>query len=215
MALEQETTPEAAPTAPAPTTTATPPAPEAPAAAPAEPPPGHYIADLSGKSGTGPASPAEIAERGTLAERLAQESDALPHGPEVRVALLRAAQEAGKDDAEAQAVADEWASNFRAHGLSSADASDLVTIGAGIQRNGIPDEATEERWLNEIPERLRSEFGSPEAAEQAADLARAWVARDPRLRQYLERTRMGSHPRIVLAVAKAARQAHKAGKWRK
>lgn len=209
MAPEQETTPEAAPSANAA------PAPAAPAATPAEPPPGHYIADLTGKAGTGPASPAEIAERGNLAERLAQESDALPHGPEVRVALMRAAEAAGKLDSEAQAVVDEWAGTFRAHGISSADASDLVTIGAGIQRNGIPDEATEEGWLREIPERLRAEFGSAEAAEQAADLARAWVARDPRLRQYLERTRLGSHPRVVVAIAKAARQAHKAGKWRK
>lgn len=178
------------------------------------PPPGFYFADLSAAPAPVPVTATEIADRGKLAERLAQESDALPHGPEVRVALIRAAESAGNLDTEAQAVADEWAGTFAAHGISARDAVELTGIGAGVQRDGIPDEATEERWLREIPERLRFEFGSAEAAERAAELARAWVGRDARLREYLERTRLGSHPRVVLAIAKAAYQAHTTGKWR-
>jgi hypothetical protein len=162
---------------------------------------------------TPPADAAEVKARIALVDTLAAQADALPHGSEVAVHLGRAAEAAGLAGDEAAAVAGEWQATFRAHGVSAGDAVDLITIGAGIHRDGPPDEDTEAGWVREVNDRLRSEFGSAEAAERAADLARAWVARDPRLCAWLERTRLGSHPRVVLALARAAHNARKAGRF--
>lgn len=189
------------------------PAPAAPPAAAAPPAPGYYIADLSAPPPPPPADAAEIEGRASFSDTLAAQADAMPHGSEVAVHLGRAAEAAGLAGDEAAAVAGEWAATFKAHGVSAADAVDLTDIGARIYREGIPDESTEAGWVSQINERLRSEFGSAEAAERAADLARAWVARDARLCDWLERTRLGSHPRVVVALAKAAHTAQKAGKW--
>lgn len=200
--------------APAPTRdSAAPPAPAAPPAAAAPPAPGYYIADLSAPPSPPPADAAEIEGRASFVDTLAAQADAMPHGSEVAVHLGRAAEAAGLAGDEAAAVAGEWAATFKAHGVSAVDAVDLTDIGARVYREGIPDESTEAGWVSQINERLRSEFGSAEAAERAADLARAWVARDPRLCDWLERTRLGSHPRVVLALAKAAHNARKAGRF--
>ena len=160
-----------------------------------------------------PADAAEIKARTALVDTLAAQADALPHGSEVAVHLGRAAEAAGLAGDEAAAVVNEWSATFKAHGVSASDAMDLTTIGARIQREGIPDEATEAGWVSEINEGLRREFGSAEAAERAANLAGAWVARDPRLLAWLEATRLGSHPKVVIALAKAANTAFKAGRW--
>lgn len=191
------------------------PAPTAPAApAPAVAPPApSYTADLSAPPAPPPANAAEVKARGSLVDTLAAQADAMPHGSEVAVHLGRAAEAAGLAGDDAAAVASEWAGTFKAHGIAANDAVQLIDIGASIHRDGPPDEATEVGWLREVDERLRREFGSAEAADRAADLARAWVQRDARLCDWLERTRLGSHPRVVVALAKAAHTAHKAGKW--
>lgn len=189
---------------------------EAPAPPPdsaAPPAPGYYIADLSAPPPPPPADAAEIEGRASFADTLAAQADALPFGSEVGVHLGRAAEAAGLAGDEAAAVVNEWGATFKAHGISASDAMDLTTIGARIQRDGIPDEATEAGWISEINDSLRREFGSAEAAERAADLARAWVARDPRLCDWLETTRLGSNPRVVVALAKAAHKARNAGRF--
>ncbi|GCL64952.1 hypothetical protein [Pseudaquabacterium pictum] len=189
-------------------------APAAPAAPPAAAtPPASNTADMSAPPAPPPADAAEVKARGSLVETLAAQADAMPHGSEVVVHLGRAAEAAGLAGDDAAAVASEWAGTFKAHGIAANDAVQLVDIGASIHRDGPPDEATEVEWLREVDERLRREFGSAEAADRAADLARAWVQRDARLLAWLEATRLGSHPRVVLALAKAAHTAHKAGKW--
>lgn len=186
----------------------------APGAKPAPAPPAPTYVDNLSAPPASPADAAEVKARSTLVDKLAAQADAMPHGSEVGVSLTRAAEGSGLMGDAAAAVASEWADTFKAHGIAATDAMQLVDIGASIHRNGPPDEATEAVWLSEVVEGLRREFGSPEAAERAADLAGAWVARDPRLLAWLEATRLGSHPRVVLALAKAAHTAHKAGKWK-
>lgn len=194
---------------------ADPPQPAAPAADPApparsEPPPGFYFADL----GAPPAPPPpDAAGRAAAVAELVQSADGLPLGSDVGVALTRAAADLGQDAEAAAATAAEWGDTFRAHGIAQNDAHDCISAAMTIERDGIPDEDTEAAWLPEVQERLAREFGGQEAGERAADLARAFVARDPALLAYLERTRLGSHPRVVLAIAKAAHKARNAGRF--
>ena len=130
--------PPAAPAAPAP---AAPPA--------AATPPASNIADMSAPPAPPPADAAEIKARTALVDTLAAQADALPHGSEVAVHLGRAAEAAGLAGDEAAAVVNEWSATFKAHGVSASDAMDLTTIGARIQREGIPDEATEAGWVSD------------------------------------------------------------------
>lgn len=161
-----------------------------------------------------PAAAPDAAGRAAAVAELEKSADGLPLGSDVGVALTRAAAELGQDEASAATTAAEWLSTFKAHGIAQGDAHDCISAAMTIERDGIPDEDTEAAWLPEVQERLAREFGGEEAGERAADLARAFVARDPALLAYLERTRLGSHPRVVLAIAKAAHKAHAAGKWR-
>lgn len=181
----------------------------APAAGPAAPP-----AAAPAPKPAAPAAAPDAAGRVAAVAELEKDADGLPLGSDVGVALTRAAAELGQDEASAAAVASEWLDTFKAHGIAQGDAHDCISAAMTIERDGIPDEDTEAAWLPDVQERLAREFGGQEAGERAADLARAFVARDPALLAYLERTRLGSHPRVVLAIAKAAHKAANAGKWR-
>lgn len=146
-----------------------------------------------------------------LAE-LRKGSDGPPLGQPVDVAFQRAAEALGLPGHEQQELMSQWKPTFEAFGLDESAAIEMVEIGRSAAQRA-PDEATEARWLAQCEDVLAREFGGAEAAARAADLARAYVARDPRLVEYLEETRLGSHPRVVLAVAKAAHNARRAGKF--
>ena len=161
-----------------------------------------------------PAPPATLmASREAELAELGKASDGLPFGADVGVALTRAAHDVGASAAEAEAVTAEWLGTFAAHGIAQDDAHTLIEIGASVTRGGPPSEEMEAGWISEIEDRLAREFGGQEAAERAADLAAAYIARDKRLCEWLEATRLGGHPRVVLAIAKAAHNARKAGKF--
>lgn len=157
--------------------------------------------------------PGAAQDRAAELEALARQADGLPYGSEVRTHIARGVESLGGDAAAGAAAAEEWEATFRAHGIAQPDVLQLIEVGLAVERGGPPSEDVEQQWLREIPERLCQEFGSPEAAERAADLAAAYVGRDPQLLAWLEETRLGSHPRVVLAIAKAAHNARRAGKF--
>ena len=152
-------------------------------------------------------------ERAALVAKLAAQSDGLPLGPEIGVAIERALLELGHGDDEAKEAVSDWLGTFAAHGIASSDAADLVGIAARVMRDGQPDEATEAQWVGGINESLVSTFGSQGAADEAADVARAYVQRDPALVQFLDETRLGNHPRVIASLTRAAMNARRAGKF--
>ena len=155
----------------------------------------------------------EDPDRAALVASLAAQSDALPFGSEVGVALERAAEDLHLSGDDAKALIADFDEAFRAHGISGRDAMDLIPIVTTTLRDGPPDEATEGRWEQGINDALVSEFGSQWAANEAAEVARQWVQRDPALVQFLDDTRLGNNGSVVVAVARAAMNARRAGKF--
>lgn len=94
-------------------------------------------------------------------------------------------------------------------GLSSPELRDVVAVAKGIDRSP-PDEATEDRWRSEATHELSHRYG-PQAHE-ALTLARALVARDPRMGAVLESLNLGNHPRVVMLLAERAYAERKAGR---
>jgi hypothetical protein len=150
------------------------------------------------------------ARESELAE-LRKGSDGPPLGQPVQVAFQRAAEALGLPAHEQQAISAQWLPTLEAFGLDESAAIEMVEIGRSVAQKA-PDEATLDKWSHDAFERLKIEFGGDEAADRAMDLASAYVARDPRLVTYLKATGLEFHPRVTLAVAKAAHNARKAGK---
>lgn len=157
--------------------------------------------------------PALLQAREAELAELRKTADGMPLGQTTEVALQRACEAVGLDGAEAAAIVAQWLPTFEAHGIAARDVDDCITAGMGIAKSGPPDEATEARWLAQCADMLAREFGGAGPAARMADLARAYVARDKQLCTYLQETRLGSHPRVVLAIARAAHNARRAGKF--
>jgi hypothetical protein len=103
---------------------------------------------------------------------------------------------------EAAAVAQEWRPVFQTLQLNSSESTAMANLGAAVYRNP-PSPETLAGWANEAKAALLQDFGPGGVGQALAD-AKAWVARDPKLVQYLNETGLGSHPSVVrLAAAKA------------
>jgi hypothetical protein len=110
-----------------------------------------------------------------------------------------------------QAVVNEWRRIAGDAGLSSAELGEVVSLAKQITASP-PDEATEAAWNAQNVEQLISAAGDASQAQRDLDLARALVARDPRLFAWLEKTKMGSHPQVVRLVLEKARSQAVAGR---
>lgn len=135
--------------------------------------------------------------------------EGLPYGPNVSIAIERAAEAQGLDPA---AISSTWLPVFRHHSVSSDEADMLVAAGQEIAANGRPDEATSEAWRRDAHEALAREYGGPDGAAHALQAAQAYCAKHPQLLTFLEKTGLGDHPRVVRVIANAATKAKKAGR---
>lgn len=181
----------------------------APASAPTTP------AASVDKPGPAPASPpaAPPAAQGLDALRHAPHAEpVMPYGPEVRNEAVQAAESSGMSAEQAAQVGEAWTAIFHAHGVTPNEATHLVDAGLAVSR-GLPDADTEAGWIDEATERLRGEYG-PDGSTHALELARRYVKAHPQLDAYLTKTRLGNHPRVVLAVTGAAHRAFKAGRFK-
>ncbi|PUE41426.1 hypothetical protein [Limnohabitans sp. Bal53] len=91
---------------------------------------------------------------------------------------------------------------------SPADVDLIRTIGNELQAP--PSQAKLTEWSDQTADLLNSTFGG--TASMALADARKLVARDPRLGRILENNGLGSHPKVVLTLARLARQARLDGK---
>jgi hypothetical protein len=87
-------------------------------------------------------------------------------------------------------------------GANHSDVDQFATLAQQFTREP-PSEEQEADLVRECVDGLRRKYG-PEWLQVAAD-ARRLAARDPRLVEYLEETRLGSHPKVVLRLAEIAR----------
>jgi hypothetical protein len=101
-------------------------------------------------------------------------------------------------DDTAAAVSD-WAGRFQSYGVDGSDADQLVSIGLGA----IAGNVDQSGWASQARTALNREFG--DAGKALAD-ARALVARDAGLRDFLENTGLGNHPKVAVVIAQRARQ---------
>lgn len=145
-------------------------------------------------------------------ERSPFAADVSPYGSHVAINVQRAAESKGRPNDEAIAIGKEWAQSFAHFGVPESHVAHLV--GAGLQVADAPPTAeVEAAWQAEAKERLAMDFGGPEAGARALETARAWVQKHPQLASFLQRTRLGNHPRVVSAIAETASMARKAGKF--
>lgn len=109
------------------------------------------------------------------------------------------------DDAwpeENKAAAAEWREIAADVGLSVSDTSELADIIYGTKE--IPSAEVLVGWEREALDDLRREYGEKGAQQALADAQRL-IARDPRVAYMLEETGLGSHPKFVAHVVRAAR----------
>lgn len=119
------------------------------------------------------------------------------YGDDTLTDLARATSPAGSDRSTGQQKV-EWASVARDIGLNGNDLSTLAGYAAAYTQ--APPTA-EERRANELStiRQLRMTYG-PQFDGVFED-AKALVARDPRFMEYLNRTGLGSHPKVVMRIA--------------
>jgi hypothetical protein len=108
------------------------------------------------------------------------------------------------------AAASEWKEIFADHNYSAAEAREAVSIARELAANP-PDEVTEAKWQAEAWTALRAQYGD-KGAQEALDLAKQLVARDPRVAAVLEHTRLGNHPKIIQQLVAKARSERGRGK---
>ncbi len=123
--------------------------------------------------------------------------------PLMRNVASVAVQDFGLEPDEAKESAKHWAQTFNTYGVTESQADHLVAIGVGVLSGRV--EADERAWASDARVALSTEFG--QSADLALKLARELVQRDPQLAGFLDSTGLGSHPRVVVALANAA--------WRK
>ncbi|MGC4080282.1 MAG: hypothetical protein QM702_25180 [Rubrivivax sp.] len=142
---------------------------------------------------------------------------ALPYGPNVENALRRAAETSPNTTLAARAdeTAKHWAGVFAAHGVPDAEVAHLIDAGYAVARGDLTPATTDEAWPREALERVAAEYGGPENAQRLIGQARAYVQAHPALDRYLNATRLGNHPRVVLSLVNAANRAVNAGKFKR
>ena len=138
-------------------------------------------------------------------------ADVMPYGPEHGNSVRTLAEANGEDAETAQAVADAAVRNMEHYGLPGNQVENIVAACSSIA-SGPPDAATTESWRREALEGLASDYRGQEGAAEALKTARAWVAKHPELSAWLQKTRLGDHPRVIRAIAATAHQARKDGR---
>lgn len=113
--------------------------------------------------------------------------------------------EMGIEGVDQQAEHRAWTGALADMGVTSDEAKGLVQLAM----SDAPEQAAIEAWPSEAKQALQEAFGDD--ADQALADARLLIRRDPRVRDFLNRTRMGDHPRVVLLAAQRARAAIAAG----
>jgi hypothetical protein len=108
----------------------------------------------------------------------------------------------GATDTERAVLAEtrEWFADFA---LNSQEAQTVTQVFNTELRDGIPSDETVAAWGREATQETFRRYGR-DAEARLAD-ARLLVRRDPRVRQVLERSGMGSHPRVVQLLIEKAR----------
>lgn len=120
------------------------------------------------------------------------------YGPAQRAISEAATDRFGLDHETAQAAAAEWTGTFQKYGIGD-EAGQLVNVAVGALAQG-PDPA----WAGAARAALVSDFGGEAGADRALAAAKALVAQDAKLCAFLHETGLGSHPRVVLALANRA-----------
>ncbi|MCF8203649.1 MAG: hypothetical protein K9J82_01135 [Methylotenera sp.] len=103
-----------------------------------------------------------------------------------------------------------WAGVFADLDLNAQDAAHVV----GLATMDEPSAETMQVWPDEAKTALQDEYG-PDGWEQALADARRLVGRDPRLKDFLNRTGLGNHPDVVRIAARQARAAIASGKLKR
>lgn len=111
-----------------------------------------------------------------------------------------------------QVIAQELRGMMNDVGLANVEAREIVTVARGLAKEP-PTEETEARWVAEINKKLLDQNDQNQArADADLELARQLVRRDPRVRDILNSTRLGSHPRVVEVIVQLARAEKLAGR---
>jgi MoxR-like ATPase len=100
-----------------------------------------------------------------------------------------------------KAAAAEFREIFADMELSTNDARGLFEVYQRLP--GIPSDAEVSAWADQSVRALREAYGN--GAEEALADARALVARDPRIKAFLNVSGLGSHPKVIVRLAHAAR----------
>jgi hypothetical protein len=155
--------------------------------------------------------PEGIPTLATNAEVSPHADPVMPYGTHVANDLRQAAEGVGEDTAQAEASAAAWVRTFVHHGVPEPDVQGLSAL-APLVANGRPDAATLKSWEGQAMDAVNLEFGGPENGARALSAAKAYIAKHPELRQWLNATGLGSHPKVVATVAKLAHRARSAGR---
>jgi len=110
--------------------------------------------------------------------------------------------------AEQQAmVAAEYREIFRDYSMSTSEARDAVSLARDVIASP-PDEATQGEWRREAVDQLvRLHGGDEKEATASLELARAAIARDPRVADLIARhPGLGDHPKFVMMMVEKGRQ---------
>lgn len=110
---------------------------------------------------------------------------------------------------EAKAAVEDWWPVFGRYELSTAESEALVSAGLSVHNEPATQQQLSD-WAADTREQLRAEYG--DRAGVVLDAARRMIARDQPLKAYLDRTGLGNHPRVALAMARSADRFVKAGK---
>lgn len=130
-----------------------------------------------------------------------------PETPLTRDIVTAGVERFGLEPTEAQESAQHWQRTFDAFDVRGAEAEHLVALGVAAMA-GV--EADELAWRNDARTALQVEYGVN--ADQVLDDARRLVRQDPQLHDLLDRTQLGSNPKVVLAIARRARALRQKGK---
>lgn len=102
---------------------------------------------------------------------------------------------------QAAEMAASWVPLMHEFDLNATESSQLTELGVSMTVNEV-DADTVEAWVGDAKSALREEYG--DRAGEALNAARQLVGRNPAVRQWLEDTKLGSHPQFVrVAAAKA------------
>jgi hypothetical protein len=112
---------------------------------------------------------------------------------------IKAADGASEQD---KAAAAEWREIAADSGLSVEETRELVSVFEGMTQP--PTAEVKAQWEAEAISELVREFGKEGAVDALTDAMRL-VARDPRVRDFLDSTGLGSHPAYVKRLVQAAR----------